>query len=47
MTESLYTVLEALPQTSLTTHILDALDTFVPGEWRNITVFEEIGRAHV
>ncbi len=42
MTESLYTVLEALPQTSLTTHILDALDTFVPGEWRNITVFEEM-----
>jgi len=42
MTESLYAVLEALPQTSLTTHILDALDTFVPGEWRNITVFDEM-----
>ena len=42
MTDSLYSVLEALPQTSLTTHILDALDTFVPGEWRNITVFEEM-----
>jgi hypothetical protein len=37
-------VLEALPQKSLTTHILDALDTFVPGEWRNITVFEEMVR---
>ena len=42
MTESLHAVLEGLPQTSLTTHILDALDTFVPGEWRNITVFEEM-----
>ena len=42
MTESVHVVLEALPQTSLTTHILDALDTFVPGEWRNITVFEEM-----
>ncbi len=42
MTDSLYSVLEALPQTSLTTHILDALDTFVPGEWRNITVFAEM-----
>jgi len=44
MTESLHAVLEGLPQTSLTTHILDALDTFVPGEWRNITVFEEMVR---
>jgi hypothetical protein len=44
MSESLNAVLEALPQKSLTTHILDALDTFVPGEWRNITVFEEMVR---
>ncbi|CAN5706397.1 hypothetical protein BH11MYX4_BH11MYX4_09020 [soil metagenome] len=42
MSESIHAVLEALPQTSLTTRILDALDTFVPGEWRNITVFEEM-----
>lgn len=37
-------VLEALPQSSLTTHVLGALDFFVPGEWRNITVFEEMVR---
>ena len=42
MTESLHAVLEALPQSSLTTHILGALDYIVPGEWRNITVFEEL-----
>jgi len=42
MSESLHAVLEALPQSSLTTHILGALDYLVPGEWRNITVFEEM-----
>jgi hypothetical protein len=42
MTEAIHAVLEALPQTSLTTHVLDALDALVPGEWRNITVFEEM-----
>jgi hypothetical protein len=42
MSESIHAVLEALPQTSLTTRILDALDSFVPGEWRNVTVFEEM-----
>lgn len=42
MTESLHAVLEALPQSSLTTHVLGALDYIVPGEWRNITVFEEL-----
>ena len=42
MTESLHAVLEALPQSSLTTHILGALDYIVPGVWRNITVFEEL-----
>lgn len=40
MSESLHAALEALPQTSLTTHVLGALDYIVPGEWRNITVFE-------
>ena len=38
MTEALHEVLEGLPQSSLTTHILGALDAFVPGEWSNITV---------
>lgn len=44
MTEALHTVLEALPQSSLTTHILGALDYLVPGEWTNITVFEDLIR---
>jgi hypothetical protein len=42
MTESLHAVLEGLPQSSLTTHVLGALDWIVPGEWRNITVFDEL-----
>lgn len=40
MSESLHAVLEGLPQSSLTTHVLGALDYIVPGEWQNITVFE-------
>lgn len=36
MSESLHTLLEELPSTSLTTHVLTALDWIVPGEWRNI-----------
>lgn len=40
MSEALHTLLEALPETSLTTRLLGALDAFVPGEWRNITLFE-------
>jgi hypothetical protein len=42
MTESLHSVLESLPESSLTTHVLGALDYIVPGEWRNITNFEEL-----
>jgi hypothetical protein len=44
MSDTLNAVLEGLPEKSLTTHILDGLDVFVPGEWRNITVFEEMVR---
>jgi hypothetical protein len=33
---SLHTVLEELPETSLTTRMLGALDWIVPGEWQNI-----------
>jgi hypothetical protein len=40
MSESLHALLEGLPQSSLTTHVLGALDYIVPGEWQNITVFE-------
>ncbi len=44
MTEALHEALEALPETSLTTRLLGALDYVVPGEWRNIVSFEEMIR---
>ncbi|CAN5561522.1 hypothetical protein BH09MYX1_BH09MYX1_42200 [soil metagenome] len=40
MTESIHQILEALPETSLTTRALSALDYLVPGEWKNITSFQ-------
>jgi hypothetical protein len=40
MTDNIHTLLEALPQTSLTTRMLSALDYLVPGQWQNITSFE-------
>ena len=40
MTESIHQILEALPSSSLTTHLLGALDYLVPGEWQNITTYE-------
>lgn len=42
MAESIHLVLENLPQSSLTTHLLGALDYIVPGEWQNITVFQDM-----
>jgi hypothetical protein len=42
MTESIHSLVEALPQNSLTTRLLGALDYLVPGEWRNITLFEDM-----
>jgi hypothetical protein len=42
MTEPLHVLVEGLPQNSLTTRLLGALDWVVPGEWRNITVFEDM-----
>lgn len=41
---SLHTVLEELPETSLTTRVLGALDWIVPGEWRNIVRLDEMIR---
>lgn len=35
-------LLEDLPQSSITTRLLHMLDYVVPGEWRNITSFEEM-----
>ena len=42
MTDSIHQILEALPETSLTTRALGALDYLVPGEWRNITNYQEM-----
>jgi len=42
MSTPLHALVEGLPETSLTTRVLDGLDIFVPGEWRNITVFEQL-----
>ncbi len=44
MSEALHEVVESLPQSSLTTHLLGALDYLVPGEWTNITTFEGMVR---
>jgi hypothetical protein len=38
----LYKLIEELPQSSLTTRCLGALDYLVPGEWKNVTNFEEM-----
>jgi hypothetical protein len=40
MTDSIHQILEALPETSLTTRALGALDYLVPGEWKNIRNFQ-------
>lgn len=38
----LYKLVEELPASSLTTRCLGALDYLVPGEWTNVTSFEEM-----
>jgi hypothetical protein len=40
MSDDIHQLLQELPQTSLTTRVLGALDYLVPGEWQNITSFE-------
>jgi hypothetical protein len=42
MSESLHALLEELPETSLTTLVLGALDYIVPGEWENIRSLERM-----
>ncbi len=44
MSEALHEIVESLPQSSLTTHLLGAIDYLVPGEWTNITTFEGLVR---
>lgn len=38
----LYKLVEDLPSSSLTTRLLGALDYLAPGEWQNVTSFEEM-----
>ncbi|APR75323.1 Hypothetical protein A7982_00669 [Minicystis rosea] len=38
--ENIHEILEELPEKSMTTRLLGALDYIVPGEWQNITSFE-------
>ncbi len=45
MTESIHELLESLPETSLTTIVLGALDTFVPGEWENVRSLEAMAKS--
>lgn len=40
----IHEVLEELPSSSMTTRVLSLLDTFVPGEWTNITSFDAMIR---
>lgn len=44
MAEHIHELLEALPEKSLTTRLLGALDYLAPGEWKNITKFEQMIR---
>lgn len=41
----LHEIVEGLPNSSMTTRMLGALDYLVPGEWSNITNFEEMVKA--
>lgn len=45
MTETLDSLLSELPSSSLTTHVLGALDYVVPGEWTNIISLEDMIRS--
>ncbi|MBN9168227.1 MAG: hypothetical protein J0I07_45280, partial [Myxococcales bacterium] len=42
MSQSIHTLLQSLPETSLTTRVLGALDYLAPGEWQNVTSFEKM-----
>jgi hypothetical protein len=42
MADHIHELLEALPEKSLTTRLLGALDYLAPGEWKNITKFEQM-----
>jgi len=41
MSESIATMVDDLPESSVTTYMLNALDYVVPGEWQNFTKFDQ------
>lgn len=44
MSKAIYELVNKLPKNNLTTTVLKALDSIVPGKWENITNFEEMIR---
>ena len=44
-TKPIVELVDALPEQSVTTYVLDALDFVVPGEWENLTGFDNTVRA--
>ena len=44
MAKTIYQLVDALPEKSMTTRLLGALDWVVPGEWKNIVGFEKMIR---
>ncbi|MBS0266180.1 MAG: hypothetical protein JSS02_29895 [Planctomycetes bacterium] len=40
MSQAIYQIVDKLPEKNLTTRMLGALDSIVPGEWKNIVGFE-------
>lgn len=44
MSQPIQKAMDALPQTNMTTRVLGALDWVVPGEWKNITGFDNMIR---
>lgn len=44
MSKAIYELVNELPQNNITTLALKSLDKFIPGQWENITNFEEMIR---
>jgi hypothetical protein len=47
MSQSIVELLEGLPQDNITTKVLKALDFIVPGEWQNITNFDQMMKSEL
>ena len=44
MTKAIYELVNELRKNNITTTVLNALDSILPGKWENITNFEEMIR---